>query len=138
MQDVFRQYGRPLGIEEIVAAARRSARRLNEATVYRNIKQWLLSGWLREIPHPVHGMLYEEADKEHHHHFHCRECDRLFELQGCAIRESGMAPPGFVAEGHELLLFGMCAACQEPVSGDASLPHRPRGGVRSRIGRNRS
>lgn len=104
---------RPLRVEEILEIGRSVVESLNQATVYRNLKRLVESGWLRVIHHPEAGTLYERSEKGHHHHFHCRSCDRLFEMPGCALNEKQSTPPGFVAEGHEVFLFGLCASCRK-------------------------
>jgi Fur family ferric uptake transcriptional regulator len=100
-----------LSIDEVLKAGRESVVSLNQATVYRNLKLLVQNGWLIKIHTPELGSLYEKAGKEHHHHFQCRSCDRLFEISGCAFNERGSTPPGFVTEGHEVYLFGICPAC---------------------------
>jgi Fur family ferric uptake transcriptional regulator len=111
LQEVFRREERPLGVEEILKRGREIVGSLNQATVYRNLKLLQEQGWLRKINHPGLGNLYERTEKEHHHHFHCQMCDRLFELPGCPLDREYAPPPGFVAEGHEVFLFGVCPAC---------------------------
>jgi Fur family ferric uptake transcriptional regulator len=111
IQEVFQSIDRPLGIDEILQAGRRSVQSLNQATVYRNLKLLVQKGWLKKIHTPELGSLYEKAGKEHHHHFQCRSCDRLFEISGCAFNEQSSTPPGFVTEEHEVYLFGICPAC---------------------------
>ena len=112
IQEVFRKTDRPLGIEEILEAGRLAVGSLNQATVYRNLKLLVEKGWLKKIHTPELGTLYEIAGKEHHHHFQCRSCDRLFEIPGCAFNERSPTPPGFLTEGHEVFLFGLCAGCR--------------------------
>ncbi len=112
IEEVFKHDDRPLGIEEILKAGRRKVGSLNQATVYRNLKRLVQNGWLKKINTPELGVLYEIAGKEHHHHFQCRSCDRLYEISGCALNEQNLAPPGFVMEGHEVFIFGVCAACR--------------------------
>ena len=112
IQEVFRQNDRPLGIDEILLAGRRTVGSLNQATVYRNLKLLVEAGWLRRIVQPDLGSLYERAGKEHHHHFQCRSCDRLFELPGCVLNEKKLIPHGFVTDGHEVVLFGLCSSCK--------------------------
>jgi Fur family ferric uptake transcriptional regulator len=51
------------------------------------------------------------ADKEHHHHFHCRRCDKVFEIEDCPGSLRHLAPAGFQAERHEIILYGLCAGC---------------------------
>jgi len=113
IQEVFLNTDRPLSINEILESGRRMVGSLNQATVYRNLKLLVSRGWLKKIHTPELGTLYEIAGKEHHHHFQCRSCDRLFEVSGCAFNERSSTPPGFVIEGHEVYLFGICAGCRE-------------------------
>jgi Fur family ferric uptake transcriptional regulator len=113
IQAAFQQCDRPLGIDEILDAGRRTVKSLNQATVYRNLKRLVEKGWLKKIHTPELGTLYEIAGKEHHHHFQCRSCDRLFEISGCAFNEDSATPPGFVTESHEVFLFGLCAGCRD-------------------------
>ncbi|HSW40241.1 MAG TPA: transcriptional repressor, partial [Acidobacteriota bacterium] len=93
IQGVFRKTDRPLSIEEILETGRRSVGTLNQATVYRNLKLLVQEGWLKKINTPELGVLYEIAGKSHHHHFQCRSCDRLFEIEGCAFNENSSTPP---------------------------------------------
>lgn len=111
IQHVFGTTDRPLAISEVLEAGRKIVKSLNEATVYRNLKRLVEAGWLQKINSPALGTLYERAGKEHHHHFQCRSCDRLFEISGCAFNERNATPPGFVTEGHEVYLFGICSLC---------------------------
>ncbi len=113
IQEVFRKLDRPLSIDEILKAGRETVGTLNQATVYRNLKLLVQKGWLIKIRTPEPGAVYEKAGKEHHHHFQCRSCDRLFEISGCAFNEHISTPPGFVTEGHEVYLYGTCPACNE-------------------------
>ncbi len=115
MRDVFRQLDRPLGIEEILKAGRERVPALNLATVYRNVKLFLEEGWLVRFNHPTLGTLYERTGKDHHHHFYCRICERVFELPGCALNEKQATPEGFVTESHEIFLSGVCMSCSSHV-----------------------
>lgn len=111
MEEILRRAERPLGIREILEQGRARVPSLNQATVYRNLKLLVDEGRLIMITHPTLGTLYEQAGKDHHHHFHCRVCDKVFVLPGCPLMEGASSPPGFVTEEHEVYLFGVCAAC---------------------------
>lgn len=113
IQEVFRQKDQPLGVEEILRIGRGLVESLNQATVYRNLKILVEKGYLKVISHPELGTLYERAEKGHHHHFHCRSCDRLYDLPGCGLNEKKTTPPGFLIEGHEVNLFGVCSSCHK-------------------------
>jgi Fur family transcriptional regulator, ferric uptake regulator len=111
IEQVFFDEDRPLGIDEILRRGRILARTLNRATVYRNLKLLTDKGWLKQINHPVTGTLFERTGKGHHHHFHCHDCNRVFELPGCSLNQQAAAPEGFVVEDHEIFLFGICPSC---------------------------
>jgi Fur family ferric uptake transcriptional regulator len=111
IEQVFRRQNRPLRIEEILEQGRAVVPSLNQATVYRNLKLLVEKGWLKPITHPSLGTFYERTGKEHHHHFHCRGCNRLFELPGCALNLAEAAPAGFVLEDHVIYLSGVCPTC---------------------------
>lgn len=104
--------GRPLSPQEVHAAARRAVPRLGVATVYRCLKELQEEAWLAPVELPGEPARYERAGKAHHHHFRCRRCDRVYEVEGCAIatKSTGL-PRGFRVEGHEVILYGVCAKC---------------------------
>jgi Fur family ferric uptake transcriptional regulator len=108
---VFLRHDRPMGIEEILSHGRKIVESLNQATVYRNLKAMVESGWLRQFSHPSLGTLFELADKAHHHHFHCQKCNKIYELPGCALNREKAVPEGFVLQEHEIFLSGVCRAC---------------------------
>jgi Fur family ferric uptake transcriptional regulator len=110
LRSVFRLDGRPLTVSEALARARETVPSLNKSTVYRNLSMLVADGWLVRIAHPEIGTLYERAGKDHHHHFYCRGCSRLFDLPGCPL-PADCGADGFLTEGHELFLHGLCSAC---------------------------
>ena len=111
IENVFKQHERPLGVDEVLKYGRGLVASLNQATVYRNLKILVDDGWLKRVLHPTRGALYERTGTGHHHHFHCRQCNRAFELPGCALNEEYTAPDGFIVEDHEIFLFGVCPSC---------------------------
>jgi Fur family ferric uptake transcriptional regulator len=102
---------RPLRVSEILDLGREDVPSLDQATVYRNLNRLVDEGAVLRINHPALGALYERTGKKHHHHFHCRVCDRLLELPGCAFDEKRHTPKGFKTESHELFLYGVCSGC---------------------------
>ncbi len=111
IRSVIEEADRPLSPLEILSSAEDQAPGLGIATVYRNIKAMVQEGWLRIVELPGAPSRYEVAGKGHHHHFHCRACDRVFEVDDCPGRLSDLAPRGFLAEAHDIILYGLCAAC---------------------------
>jgi Fur family ferric uptake transcriptional regulator len=102
---------RPLTPEEIRAAATRRVRGLGIATVYRALRMQVDAGEVVVVEVAGATPRYEWAGRGHHHHFHCRGCERLFEVDGCPGDVARIAPTGFSVERHDLTLFGLCPDC---------------------------
>ncbi len=111
IRSAFESEGRPLSTSEAFEAAQNIIDGLGIATVYRSIRSLLDDGWLTPIDVPGKGILYELAGKEHHHHFSCTTCHRVFELDGCEADVIVPLPRGFSASGHDVTIFGRCAEC---------------------------
>lgn len=107
----FEEAGHPLSPKEVHTAAQRDVEALGIATVYRNIRSLQEEGWLEAVELPGEPARYEVAGKEHHHHFHCRECDRVYEVEGCPGNLQTVTPRGFRLESHEFVLYGLCDRC---------------------------
>ncbi len=101
----------PLSPAEILKAARKRVAGLGLATVYRTLASMTKAGEIVEVAVAGEPPRFESAGREHHHHFHCRKCARLFEVHACAADLARMTPAGFRLEGHEITLAGLCAAC---------------------------
>ncbi len=115
IRDVFEKANRPLGAPEVLESAKSNVKGLGIATVYRTIKGLLDEGWLVPVDVPGEPPRYELSGKEHHHHFHCKQCGRVFEVEGCVENLKRLLPPGFRITGHEVFLFGHCAQCERPI-----------------------
>lgn len=127
IREAVEEAGRPLSAVEILAAARGTVPGLGIATVYRAVRRMQEEGALRQVDLPGDAPRYESSDKDHHHHFHCRSCARVYEVEACPGELAMPAPPGFEVEDHEVILYGRCPACLPPgrKPGTAARPHRP-------------
>ena len=106
----------PLTPHEVHERARREQAGLGLATVYRNLARLEESGEAVSVQLPGDATRYEPSGRGHHHHFRCRRCGRVFELDAdcpVAILEGLTLPGGFKVEDHALTLYGLCAACQD-------------------------
>ena len=111
IERVFSETLRPLDPQEVLAAARRYVPRTGIATVYRAIKALIDDGKVVAVALPGENPRYERAGREHHHHFQCRRCHKVFELEGCSGDFGTVTPPGFRLEDHEVVLYGRCDSC---------------------------
>jgi Fur family ferric uptake transcriptional regulator len=103
--------GRPLLPGELHEIALVEVPGLGIATVYRNLKLLLEEGILQTVNLPGENVRYEIRAQPHHHHFQCRTCGRVFDIPGCPGSLEHLAPAGFIADGHELVLYGRCPDC---------------------------
>jgi Fur family transcriptional regulator, ferric uptake regulator len=113
LRRAFARADRPLSPHEALELARAEVPGLGIATVYRTVKALLEERWLRTVELPGAADRYEVAGKGHHHHFHCRACDGVFEVPSCPGGFRSMAPGGFHLERHEVVLFGVCRECSQ-------------------------
>ena len=102
---------RPLDANEVLAEA--NAEGLGLATVYRTLKLGVEEGWLKPVELPNAPTRYEMAGKKHHHHFECRDCNKVFDVEGCPGNLQALVPEGFTLEDHEIILYGNCGKCPE-------------------------
>jgi Fur family ferric uptake transcriptional regulator len=112
IRKVLEDAGRPLGAQEVLDAAEAEAPGLGIATVYRALKGLLEEGWLASVEIPGEAPRYEPAGKAHHDHFQCRKCERVYEVDDCPVRFPRL-PKGFLLDGHEVVLTGVCADCSK-------------------------
>ena len=102
----------PLTVREIFDRARRRCG-MGIATVYRAVSLLNESGQVKAVILADGQTRYEAAHLGHHHHFRCRRCCRVFDLDVCpvALAEPATLPGGFRVDGHELTLYGKCPGC---------------------------
>ncbi|MDK2972057.1 MAG: Fur family transcriptional regulator, ferric uptake regulator [Candidatus Sumerlaeota bacterium] len=97
--------------QDVWEEARKEVPSLGIATVYRMVKTMLEAGELQRIEVPGHPPRYEMRAKGLHHHFYCRKCDQLFSIKGSPRQVQSLVPKGFVLEGQDIVLYGVCEEC---------------------------
>ncbi|KNZ34571.1 MAG: Fur family transcriptional regulator [Methylibium sp. NZG] len=121
--DAVAEAARPLLPQEVHGAAQALVPGLGIATVYRTLKALVEEGGLRTVTLPAENARYELAGHQHHHHFQCMQCQRVFDVHACPGDLSRLAPAGFTVEDHDLTLYGRCNDCP------AKRPSAARGGA---------
>jgi Fur family transcriptional regulator, ferric uptake regulator len=114
IQQGLQEADRPLSPDEVLELALKYTPRLGIATVYRTLKEFAEEGWVSPVHLAGQPVRYEIAGKVHHHYFFCRECNKTYEVKGCPGDLKKLAPRGFTLERHDLILYGLCAACTSP------------------------
>lgn len=111
IRKVIEDTQRPLTVDEILMLARKKLNTLGLATIYRAVNAGVEEGWLRAVQLPGSGLHYEPVGRGHHHFFHCRNCSRVFNVDGCLGPWDKLTPKGFKLEDHEVVLYGLCKQC---------------------------
>lgn len=104
----------PLLPQEVLDIAQKQVPGLGLATVYRHLKVLAEQSEAITIRLPGEPARYERVGHAHHHHFQCRQCQRVYDVHACPGDLSRLAPPGFSVEDHDLTLYGRCRSCQSP------------------------
>ncbi len=112
VRQVLQEAKTPLPPADIRSQARKIVSTISQATVYRILKGLLEKQEITAVQLPGEPPLYEQAGKTHHHFFRCRECEQMFEVEGCDGLIDQLVPDGFVLEDHDIFLFGLCQSCR--------------------------
>mgnify|MGYP000039712720 CR=1 FL=1 len=113
IRDALAVAARPLSPKEILDTAQGTVTGIGIATVYRTLKLLADEGLVDTVDIPGESPRFELSGKGHHHHFYCRGCTGVFEVEGCPGDFAGLVPGGFQLDGHELVLFGLCRGCSD-------------------------
>jgi Fur family transcriptional regulator, ferric uptake regulator len=109
--ECFKTSNGPLSVEEILKIAANMVPHLNLATVYRNLKLLVAEKTIATVELPGNNTRYELIGLSHHHHFHCHDCNRLFDVDGCPEGIASLVPQGFKLMAHAITLSGHCVDC---------------------------
>lgn len=116
---ILRRADRPLTPRAIREQANQERAGIGLATVYRALKTFMARGDILQVEIPGVSPCYEPADRGHHHHFICQQCRQVFDLQGCVHDLDALAPQDFQIQRHDIILYGVCAACIAPAAAPA-------------------
>ncbi len=113
IREVFSKSARPLSVQEVFELTKELIPSIGLATIYRNLKALVKSGWLQPVQLPGESDRYEIASSEHHHHFCCTKCNKIFDILDCPDNIERLVPEGFLLEKHDITLYGLCRECRE-------------------------
>ena len=108
---VMTNAGRPLAVKELFLLAKSEIIGLGIATVYRNLKALRAEKRVMQVDLPGEAPRWELAPENHHHHFLCTTCNKLFEVYDCPDDLRRLLPKGYTLEEHDILLRGQCNIC---------------------------
>lgn len=122
IRQVVKEADRPLSPQEILTASQRLLPNLGIATVYRSVKFFTEDGIFKAVEIPGKSACYEIAGKHHHHHFHCKNCGKVYEIDCCIGADMHNIPSDFIVDEHVVFLYGTCAECNRGSKKKATYP----------------
>lgn len=101
-------------MQEIHALVKQHMPRTGIATIYRTVKLLLDHKLIKAVTLPTGETRYENSDLGHHHHFQCRRCDKVFDIDHCPVTlpPGAELPGGYVLIDHEITMYGLCPKCR--------------------------
>jgi len=99
-------------VADLFEDARRRDSQLGLATVYRTVDLLRQTGSVRPLAGDARPA-YVRCEPGHHHHLICLACGAVEETELCGAPSPAELRRryGFLAEGHELDVYGTCADC---------------------------
>ncbi len=108
---------RHLGVSEVYNEVQRNMPAISLATVYSILEIFRDRGLVRELKIDFERSFYE-ARLEWHHHFFCRKCKRIFDIDIdlCPTLRGGEID-GHVMDDFHGYFYGECKECRKNSSG---------------------
>lgn len=102
-------------VEDLVTALADAGRAVGLATVYRALSAMERAGSVARVGERGGAALFARcATGGHHHHLVCTDCGHVAHT-ACPLDEPVLraaSDAGFMITGHEIVLYGVCAACR--------------------------
>jgi len=101
--------------QEIYAWLAQRGEAIGLATVYRTLALLSSNGVVDALAHRPGELCYRLCGEGHHHHFVCRECHRVVELDGCDLDDwlkRLAVKHKFAISAHTVEVTGTCADCR--------------------------
>jgi Fur family ferric uptake transcriptional regulator len=102
--------------DDLTEAVRTSEPGIGRMTIYRTLDLLHELGLIQPVYQGTGAAHYVLMHQGHHHHFVCSACERVVEIDDCALQEIGAILGeryGFEVQGHLLELYGLCAHCRD-------------------------
>jgi Fur family ferric uptake transcriptional regulator len=98
-----------LSADQVYERAAKEVPEIARATVYNTLADLLEAGLLRKVD-GLGAVLYELSVDEGHHHFHCSDCGKLFDVNPGGAGGLDL-PGGFRVDRTQIMFEGLCSDC---------------------------
>lgn len=113
---ILSHHKEPISVPEILECLSHEDINVNKTTAYRELDFLLEQGMIHELDFGDRKKHYELADRDHHHHLICENCNSIqdveFEEDLKEEEENIAKTTGFQVKRHALEFFGLCKNCK--------------------------
>ncbi|MCX6731101.1 MAG: Fur family transcriptional regulator [Candidatus Roizmanbacteria bacterium] len=105
---------KPLTVLQILTLVKSKKGKIDKATVYRILTNFVKLGIVKEINLGAREVHYELTNCDHHHHLVCENCGHIEDIQLCEdeLLKEVQKQSQFRVKEHSLEFFGTCIKCQ--------------------------
>ena len=100
-------------IEEVYIEVKKDYPAISKTTIYRNLRQLAQNRILGQVSLPD-GLERYDTRTTQHHHFKCRNCDKIFDVDmdyPVEINNAIKMKYGYQVDEHNIVFKGICAEC---------------------------
>ena len=112
--DALKKLNHHPAIDEIYAEIHTGHPSISKMTVYRNLRRLADKGVIRQVSLPD-GLGRYDANIIRHHHFVCKNCGRIADIDTpdiLGIDEAVRRQYGFDIDKHDIVFSGTCSQCK--------------------------
>lgn len=99
-----------LSADDVLRRARSELPELARATVYNTLNELVGAGLLRLVE--GRGSQLYDPNVENHHHFRCRSCGRLYDVNPAGLETLRLSGGDFLVEDFQVMFEGVCPSCR--------------------------
>ena len=113
---VLHEASGPLAPPQIVLACHGFGRAANKTTIYRDLETLEKAGVVQKVMVSDRKQYFELTERGHHHHFVCRQCDLVEDVDiedGMLLQQARKLGEklSFSIEQHAVEFYGLCRKC---------------------------
>ncbi len=115
VQAILQNNHTPLSLAQLYVRAQEKLPAISYSTVFRIVLKLAEERKVVKVDWRERGSRYEWAERPHHHHIVCENCQTITDIPDSLLQYNDHAvstTTGFVVKHHSIELQGICLTCQ--------------------------
>ena len=115
-EEVLKQKKTPLSLNELYEITKNAFPKTSFSTVFRILNSLEKHGKVNKVDWRERGSRYEWAERPHHHHIVCENCDKVVDVPDEMLnfeKEKIAKKTGFTINSHSIEMSGLCSDCKK-------------------------